>query len=188
MSAYIMPVNEDFCIIIDRSEVQYDFLSLPVGRYGYGTLVPHLIDKIGSLLSGQKGTVIVLLNCLAIVNRRLLPELEKSNSYVHSPLRLIHSDLSNWGLGYSGRGISLAAFNVKDNNKPAKIRCAFFIIYFFCFAFCAQSVLVYTKIGHLTYKRGNILFNKRKKLFILKNIGGNIESNVENRRELLSFK
>ncbi|CAG9871286.1 hypothetical protein BOVAC2_2993 [Bacteroides ovatus] len=40
----------------------------------------------------------------------------------------------------------------------------------------------------MTYKRGNILFNKRKKLFILKNIGGNIESNVENRRELLSFK
>ena len=51
MTAYIMPVNEDFCIIIDRSEVQYDFLSLPVGRYGYGTLVPHLIDKIGIIHS-----------------------------------------------------------------------------------------------------------------------------------------
>ena len=31
-----MPVNEDFCIIIDRSEVQYDFLSLPVGGMDMG--------------------------------------------------------------------------------------------------------------------------------------------------------
>lgn len=46
--------------------------------------------------------------------------------------------------------------------------CLFHYAVFFVLRFVQQSVLVYTKIGYLTYKRGNILFNKRKKLFILK--------------------
>lgn len=47
----MVSVDKNFSVIVYRPKVQYDFLSLPAGRYRYGTLVPHLIDKIGIIYS-----------------------------------------------------------------------------------------------------------------------------------------
>ena len=64
-------------------------------------------------LSGQKGTIILLPKPVDFSYPCSAPLLPKSKMYVHVPFRLVHSDRSNCGRGYSGRGIS-AAFTVKN--------------------------------------------------------------------------
>ena len=61
-----------------------------------------------SLLSGQKGTVILPSKPLLPEKSRSAPVWPKSKLYVHVPLRFIHCSRSNCGRGYSLRGRSAA--------------------------------------------------------------------------------